>query len=130
MATATPAVTNCRVLIVDRSSDNREVLRTVLQRHGCEIMEADTDTVGLRLAKVFHPSVFVLDLDTVDPNDTSVCDGYDTQARAENASVLLLGRLAGDHSRLRSADVMAKPYHYEPLIRKIEELLRAADDSR
>ena len=116
-----------RVLIVDRSAENREVLRTVLQRSGCEIFEADRDTDGLALAKSCHPNLLVIDVDTVDPADALVCDGYGHQARLENASIVLLGRVSTGESHLPTSDVVAKPYHYGPLIRKIERLLRQAD---
>ena len=121
------SVSPSRVLIVDRSAENREVLRTILKRRGCEIFEADRDVDGLKLAKQCHPQVLVLDLDTVDPADVSVCADFDSQAREENASVVLLGQVHGTESQLPVSDVVAKPYHYGPLIRKIEELLREAD---
>ena len=40
-----------RVLIIDRSAENREMLRTILKRRGCEIFEVDRDVDGLKFAK-------------------------------------------------------------------------------
>lgn len=112
-----------RVLIVDQSPENREVLRTVLQRHGYEIFEAERDTDGLSLAETCHPKVLVLDMDTIDSADRSVIEGFDQHAQKENTSVVLLGRVPKPHLPLTNSDVVSKPYHYGPLIRKIESLL-------
>jgi CheY-like chemotaxis protein len=115
------------VLIVDQSSENREVLRTVLQRQGCEIYEADGDRHGLSLAQKHQPKVVVLDLDSLNLEDTTVLAEFDQHAKKENASVVLLGRVPKSNPAPANSNVVAKPYHYAPLIRKIEELLRLAE---
>ena len=115
------------VLIVDRSSENREVLRTILQRDGIHIIEAESGGTGLNLAKCWHPKVMVLDADTVDLNDPAVCGGYDEEIRQENTSVVLLGRIRESRSPLLTSEILSKPYHYAPLIRRIEELLQHAE---
>lgn len=125
--TTVELVTPSRVLIVDQSSENREVLRTVLQRHGYEIFEAERDTDGLSLAGKCHPSVLVLDMDTVDPADSTVIEGFEHHARKENTSVVLLGRVPKSGQPPANGDVVTKPYHYGPLIRKIEELLKRSE---
>lgn len=115
-----------RVLIVDQSEDTREVLRTVLQRQGVQIYEAREGLEGLDLARQCHPDVMVLDLDTINPLDVSVCNGFDLQAREENSVVLLLGSVRSWRQAANRANVVAKPYHYGPLVRKIESLLHQA----
>jgi len=115
-----------RVLIVDRSSDNREVLRTMLQRHGVETFEAGRGDEGLHVAQQCHPNVMVIDLETVEFASPSVRDEFDAQAKTENTSIVLLGTVQARSLAMQSTEVVAKPYHYGPLIRKIEELL--ADD--
>ena len=118
---------SARVLIVDRSTENREVLRTVLQRNGCEIFESDEAAEGLSLAEKCRAQLLIVDLDTVDPAGPDVLEGFDEQARSENGSVLLLGRISKSKDGIDLKNVVAKPYHYAPLIRKIEELLRQAE---
>lgn len=116
-----------QVLIVDKSAENREVLRTILQRDGVKTIEAESGGSGLHLAQRWHPKVMVLDADTIDLDDPNVCDGFDDEARQENASVVLLGRIHETQKLVLASEVLPKPYHYAPLIRKIEELLQQAD---
>ncbi len=113
-----------RVLIVDQSEDTREVLRTVLQQHDVQIYEARGGAEGLDLARRCHPDVMVVDLDTVNPADISVCDGFNRQARLENSSLVLLGSVRRWRLATSYSDVVPKPYHYGPLLRKIESLLQ------
>ena len=122
-----PQVNPSRVLIVDQSPENREVLRTVLQRHGYEIFEAERDTDGLSLAEQCHPKVLVLDMDTINSADREVIAGFDHHAQKENTSVVLLGRVPKSQLSLANSDVISKPYHYGPLIRKIEMLLSQSE---
>ena len=118
-----------RVLIVDKSAENREVLTTILRRGGVETLEARQAETGLELAKKWHPRVLVLDSDTVDLDDASVCDGFDDEVRQENAAIVVLGRVCHSLHALATNEVVPKPYHYGPLIRKIEELLRVDANS-
>jgi CheY-like chemotaxis protein len=109
------------VLIVDRSEESREVLRTVLGRRGLRILEATEARQGLELARRHHPGVIVLDLETESADDDAVRDQYDVQSTREGASLVVLGRSV--RSAPARGAVVSKPYHFAPLIRKIEELL-------
>ena len=48
-----------RVLIVNHKADERDLLSSVLARHGCETAEAATGAEGLRLAAEFKPSLII-----------------------------------------------------------------------
>jgi CheY-like chemotaxis protein len=112
------------VLLVDCSDESREVLRTVLARRGLRIFEAAEARQGLELARRHHPGVIVLDLETESADDDLVRAQYVAQTSREGASLLVLGS-----SRLpvpAGGAVVSKPYHFAPLIRKIEELLDLA----
>lgn len=115
------------VLIVDQSHDNREVLRTVLQRHGYRTLEAERKADGLRLVRECQPQVLVLDAETIDAASPSACADFNNEATAGNASILLLGKTSTSRKAMPGANVIAKPYHYGPLIRRIEELLVRAE---
>jgi DNA-binding response OmpR family regulator len=113
---------------VDQSEDSREVLRTALERRGLQIFEASQPQRGLELARQHHPSVIVLDLEVEIGDGDHLCGQFAQESRTDHSSLVVLGS-----ARLRrDADVdgaaagrqfVSKPYHYGPLIRKIEELV-------
>ncbi|QDU97906.1 DNA-binding transcriptional activator KdpE [Lignipirellula cremea] len=111
------------VLIVDESEDSREVLRTALQQRGLEIFEASEARSGLELARLHHPQLIVIDLEVDSASDPQVCDSYGQQSTDDQSQLLLLGSLRRGRCYPLTEQVVSKPYHYAPLIRKIEELL-------
>jgi DNA-binding response OmpR family regulator len=112
-----------RVLIVDHSEDTRDVLRTALARRGLETLEAPEARQGLRLARDFHPEVIVLDLESEFADDAAIRRQYDQQAACDRASILMLGDDQIGVGEGSTSGFIAKPYHFGPLIRRIEELV-------
>jgi len=109
------------VLIVDRSAENREVLRTALQMRGADILEASQPELGLALAREHHPSVIVLDLEI--EAGSAAAQAIDAESQAQQTPIVLLGSARRARQNFPAGQFVAKPYHYAPLIRKIEELL-------
>ncbi len=127
------AVPNCQrsVLIVDRSEENREVLQTVLERHGVRTLAASEPEEAAELARQNQIDLVVLDVESCRPEQ--VWAAASTQADCSSSltsirlkvppEVILLGRLRDWRGGAPDGEFVAKPYHYGPLIRKIEELL-------
>ena len=119
-----------RVLIVDESEESREVLRTILERRGWEIVETAEPRQGLTLADHCQPDLIVLDLETLPHEDDSLRDSlrdqYDRQSQQSSTPIVLLGTTRVSQQR-RAA--VAKPYHYGPLVRTIESLLRQSQET-
>jgi CheY-like chemotaxis protein len=115
------SATRKSVLIVDQSLDSREVLRAVFELRGWNILEADGASEGLEMAEQFHPDVILLDTDTHQADDAAMQASYEDASRRNQASLVVIGqaRCAAHAGRQR---VVAKPYHYAPLIRTIDEL--------
>jgi CheY-like chemotaxis protein len=117
------------VLIVDRSSDSRAVLRAALERRGIEIFEAREARQGVELARQHQPGVIVLDLEAESADDEQVRDQYDAASRDHDARLVILGRARRYDQVLPKDRVLAKPYHYAPLVRTIERLLGSSSQS-
>jgi DNA-binding NtrC family response regulator len=119
-------IEDASVLIVDRSTEARGVLRTALERLGARVFETADTADGLTLARKHRPDLILLDLDTARPGSNPAADDFAAFAEDSSATLLLLGP-----ARLRASaprgEFVAKPYHYEPLVRKIEQLLRAGE---
>ncbi len=112
------------VLIVDDSRDSREVLRAVLELRGWKLIEADDAEDGLAKAERHHPDVIGLDTDTTD--DCDVEASFDDASRRNNASLVVIGQARYNVAPSDRHRVVAKPYHYAPLIRTIDELAASA----
>jgi CheY-like chemotaxis protein len=114
------------VLIVDGSQENREVLETALERRGCKTMSAGRAERGLQLAQEHHPDVIVLDLELCDTSPEDLCAPFRGKEATEAPHLVVLGSVRSFQKGVSDGEFVAKPYHYGPLIRKIEELLDAA----
>ncbi len=113
------------VLIVDRSEETCEVLQTVLQRRGVRTLSTHRTAAAQELVRRHEPDLIVFDLEIDDApggeprRQEMFFDGpSDYQPR-----IILLGNLRGRNAEPPRGEFVAKPYHYGPLIRKIEELL-------
>jgi len=118
------------VLIVDRSEESRDVLRTILENRGVNILEAKQGVEGLELLREQHPSVVVLDLEVDEGDPAGLLGAFEDESRRNETSLVMLGRVTGA-SRSDDGDktpdvrhIIEKPYHYGPLIRTIEQLLQ------
>ncbi len=126
-----PSSGSPRVLIVDENEDSLAVLQTALQIRGVETVTTRHPNEGLELARDFHPDLILLDLESVEaPHDASTRRGYDLAAKRENAPLILVARTKGTKDPVDGPHVVSKPYHYAPLVRKIQELLEPSAQRR
>jgi CheY-like chemotaxis protein len=55
-------VSPTRVLVVDDDAEYRLAMRAVLERHGCEVFEAENGLVALHVCRTVIPSIILLDV--------------------------------------------------------------------
>jgi len=115
-----------RVLIVDQSSESREVLRTLLERRGAATIEARRPEQAIRLADACRPDVIVLDAESDRSTDGRATAELQAAASRNATPIVILGTLRPQTGGVRPGQFVPKPYHYGPLICKIEKLLAAA----
>ena len=113
----------CTVLVIDQSEDTRQVLRTALERRGIRIIETQTANDGLELVKSHHPELVVLDLEAIPADDLSLRETIDSETESRQTPVVILGNIHKNEALLPHCSVVRKPYHYGPLIRKIEQMV-------
>ncbi len=112
----------CQVLIVDAADETRVVLQTALERQGLKTRTASQANEGLALAKEHRPALIVLDLEIDGGPPDEIASRFARQSPAGETSLVLLGSARRPQS-VPQGEYVAKPYHYAPLIRKIEEML-------
>jgi len=75
-----------------------------------------------------RPTVIVLDEDCETAWSGQLTAQYDEQSQRHRTPLLILGTARRRH-RLPLGEFVAKPYHYAPLVRKIELLLAEAQQA-
>ena len=115
-----------RVLIVDRSPESREVLRMLLERRGATTLEADRPEEAMQLAEDFRPHLILLDAESDHTVSGEPTHSLREAAGRADTPIVILGTIRQRREQTAAAQFIAKPYHYAPLIRKIDDLLAAA----
>jgi CheY-like chemotaxis protein len=115
-----------RVLIVDASPESREVLRLLLERRGVRTLEADRTQDAIRLAGQFRPDLIVLDAESDPSSSGNTAKDLRQAAGRGGTPIVILGKFRQVRGLEAGDEFVAKPYHYGPLIRKIDGLLGAA----
>lgn len=112
------------VLVVDPAEETQEVLRAALESRGMRILQARVARQAVDLAQAHRPSVIVLDLDADDhQNGASLRQAMRDGSIDENTPVILLGTILRDTRP--SEECLPRPFHYAPLIRRIEALVNS-----
>jgi DNA-binding response OmpR family regulator len=112
-------------LVVDPTAETREILRTALEQRGLLTMGASRAEYALAMAREHQPDLIVLDLEADASPGEHWTSEMARQSRLGDTPLVILGTARGRKS-LGGEQFVAKPYHYGPLIRKIESLLEAA----
>lgn len=115
--------TQHRVLIVDRSEESREVLQTALARRGMSTYATGAAIQGASFAREHNPDLVVIDLDVDDTVAEALSGPLGDRESGGPVPIVLLGGVRRNLDRFPGGEFVSKPYHYGPLIRRIEELL-------
>ena len=117
-----------RILVVEDTEDNRQIIRDLLTSVGYELIEAVDGAEGVALAQSEKPDLILMDI------QLPVVDGYEATRRIravpELANVPIIAvtsyALSGDEAKARAAGCdgyVAKPYSPRQLLAKIREHL-------
>ena len=117
-----------RILIVEDTEDNRQIIRDLLTSFDYELLEAVDGAEGVAMAQTHRPDLILMDI------QLPVIDGYEAtrQIRAipELAGVPIVAvtsyALSGDEAKTREAGCdgyIAKPFSPRQLLAKIREFL-------
>ncbi|MGA8530228.1 MAG: response regulator [Acidobacteriaceae bacterium] len=117
------------ILIADDRASSRELLRTVLQRAGYEVLEAEDGEQALAQARSGHPDLILLDLQMPGLDGFGVLAELRGDPRFAHLPVLALtaSAMRGDREKILEAgftDYLAKPAGPETLRETVARLLR------
>ena len=117
-----------RILLVEDTEDNREIVRDLMDSVGYELLEAHDGEAGLSMATEHKPDLILMDI------QLPVMDGYEVTRRIKAHPALwhipiiavTSYALSGDEEKTRQAgcdDYVAKPFSPRQLLAKINQLL-------
>lgn len=120
-----------RILVVEDTEDNRQIIRDLLTSFGYELIEAVDGAEGVALAESQRPDLILMDI------QLPVLDGYEAtrriRAMPQLAHVPIIAvtsyALSGDEARTREAGCngyVAKPFSPRQLLAKVREFLPEA----
>ena len=117
-----------RILVVEDTEDNRQIVRDLLESAGYELIEALDGLEGVAAAEREHPDLILMDI------QLPGIDGYEATRRIRAvpalATVPIIAvtsyALSGDEAKTRAAGCdgyVAKPFSPRQLLAKIREFL-------
>ena len=117
-----------RILIVEDTEDNRQILRDLLTAAGYELLEATDGEEGIAMAARHHPDLILMDI------QLPRLDGYEATRRIKGNQALkdipivavTSYALSGDEEKTRAAGCdgyIAKPFSPRQLLGKVRELI-------
>jgi CheY-like chemotaxis protein/predicted regulator of Ras-like GTPase activity (Roadblock/LC7/MglB family) len=117
-----------KVLVVDDSLSVRKVVERALLGRQMEVVCAATGTEALERIERDEPDVVVCDVVMPDKDGYEICDFVKRHPRLGRTPVLLMSGIVNDEvreraARVKSADVLSKPFAADDLLRKLDALL-------
>jgi two-component system cell cycle response regulator DivK len=117
-----------RILMIEDSEDNRQIVRDLIATTGYELVEALDGAAGIAMAAEHRPDLILMDI------QLPVVDGYEAtrQIKADPALrhipiiAVTSYALSGDEAKARAAGCdgyVAKPFSPRELLAKIHQFL-------
>jgi two-component system cell cycle response regulator DivK len=117
-----------RILVVEDTEDNRQIMRDLLSSAGYDLVEAQDGAEGVAMAKSQVPDLILMDI------QLPVLDGYEATRRIKADPALshipviavTSYALSGDEAKTRAAGCdgyVAKPFSPRQLLQKVREYL-------
>ena len=117
-----------KILVVEDTEDNRQILRDLLSMAGYDMIEAHDGAEGLAKAAEHRPDLILMDI------QMPVMDGYEATRRIKADPVLksipviavTSYALSGDEEKTRAAGCdgyIAKPFSPRQMLSKVREIL-------
>jgi two-component system, cell cycle response regulator DivK len=120
-----------RILMVEDSEDNRQIIRDLMESVGYDLIEAEDGAAGVAMAAEHRPDLILMDI------QLPVMDGYEAcrriKADPELRHIPIIAvtsyALAGDETKTKAAGCdgyVAKPFSPRQLLAKMNEFLERA----
>jgi len=118
-----------KILIVDDTVENLNVLTTLLGRQNLEILQAVDGETAIELARSHHPDLILLDIILPDLSGYEVCQYLKSQLDLKDIPIIFMSALDAPVDKVRSfecggIDYITKPFFLVEVIARIENQLK------
>ncbi len=117
-----------RVLIIEDGEQDRNLVKTLLEREGYEVVEADTGEKGLELLETAQPDLVILDLILPGVDGLEVCRRI--RAKHEIPVIMVTAREEEVDTvvglELGADDYVVKPFRTREFLARVRAMLRRA----
>ena len=116
-----------RILVVDDEETVRRVLRSLLQKEGYEVIEAEDGRAGVELAKKEDPDVILMDLRMPVMDGLKACRLLKKDKKTKNIPVLVITAIS--ESKMEAVktgidDFINKPFDTEEVLIRVKSMLK------
>ncbi len=119
---------NTKILVVDDDSGIGEMLKTLLEFYGYEVIVTEKPLIAEELIQKENIDIVLLDMLISGVDGTDVCAGIRKNPEIAETPVLMMSALHDAGPKCKDAganDFIAKPFEVEELTEKIEIILAA-----
>jgi len=117
-----------KILIVDDEKTIRSVLRSLLEKEGYEIIEAENGAAGVEFAKKEDPDVILMDLTMPVMGGLKACRLLKEDVKTKNIPVLVLTTETGENKveaiNAGVDDFVNKPFDSEEISIRVKSMLK------
>jgi two-component system, cell cycle response regulator DivK len=116
------------ILVIEDYSDTRELLSTLLQSNGYNVVEAEDGIEGILKAGWLYPDLILMDLSLPEMDGVEAASRIHSQAKLSRipifaVSAYLTKAVEQDVREAGCVEVFTKPFEAELLLKKINETL-------
>ncbi|MBN2860984.1 MAG: response regulator [Sphaerochaetaceae bacterium] len=115
---------NSRVMIVDDTPANLQVLEQILHREGFDVMSFPSGEMALRALKKGKPDLILLDIMMPGISGYDVCSRLKKEREYASIPVIFLSAMSETEDKIRAfreggVDYITKPFHAEEVIARV-----------
>lgn len=128
-----PETSTPTILVIEDYSDTRELLATLLQKHGYRVLEAEDGVEGLLKAGWMYPDLIIMDLSLPEMDGVEAARRIHAQAKLSQIPIFVISAylteaVKADVRAAGCTEIFAKPFDAEILLARIARTLGADDE--
>ena len=118
-----------KVLVIDDSSDNLELLSYILSFKGYEVVTSDRPQKALEIARTSPPDIILLDIGMPEMDGYEICQRLRSGENTKDIPIIFVSAWNQGNNKTRAFryggnDYITKPYQIEEVIARVENQLQ------